>query len=136
MQPTQATRDADLRDRSAASEHPDLRERLGEVLPLVFFVPLAGPPAVLLVGPLLLLTLLLIPPAALLITFVVAFLVAAGFLAALGALIASPYLLVRHLRARHAAGRMAPAVSEVAGVRSERPVTQPVRTRLIHLTTR
>ena len=136
MQPTEATRDADLRDRSAVSEHPDLGERLGEVLPLIFFVPLAGPPAVLLVGPLLLLTLLLIPPAALLITFVVAFLVAAGFLAALGALIASPYLLVRHLRARHAAGRMAPAVSEVAGVRSERPVTQPVRTRLIHLTTR
>jgi hypothetical protein len=78
----------------------------------------------------------LIPPAALLITFVVAFLVAAGFLAALGALIASPYLLVRHLRARHAAGRMAPVVSEVADVRSGRPVTQPVRARLIHLTTR
>ena len=121
MQPTQATRDADPRDRSAVSEHPGLGERLGEVLPLVFFVPLAGPPAVLLVGPLLLLTLLLIPPAALLITFVVAFLVAAGFLAALGALIASPYLLVRHLRTRHA-----------ADVRGRRPVA----TRLVHLMSR
>ena len=129
MQPTEATHDADLRDRSAASEYPDLGERLGEVLPLIFFVPLAGPPAVLLVGPLLLLTLLLIPPAALLITFVVAFLVAAGFLAALGALIASPYLLVRHLRAQRRLARPAPAVGEGS-------FKQSVRPRLIHLTTR
>jgi hypothetical protein len=105
------------------SERPALADRLGEVLPLVFFVPVAGPPAILLVGPLVLLALLLIPPAALLITFVAVFLLAAGLLVALGALIASPYLLVRHLRARHA-------------VRDERSVTRPVRPRLIHLTTR
>jgi hypothetical protein len=105
----------------APSELPTLGQRLGEILPLVFFVPVAGPPAILLVGPLLLLTLLLIPPAALLITFVLVFLIAAVLLAALGALIASPYLLVRHLRARHLAPRTAPG---------------SVRPHLIHLTTR
>ena len=44
--------------------------------------------------------LLLIPPAAFLITLVLVVAVAAGLLFALGALIASPYLLVRHLRER------------------------------------
>jgi hypothetical protein len=56
-------------------------------------------------------------------------LLGAGLLAALGALIASPYLLVRHLRARHRLGHPAPAVGEG-------PFKQSVRPRPIHLTTR
>ncbi len=108
---------AELRDRPSASKGPALSERLGEVVPLIFFVPVAGPPAILVLGPLLLLVLLLIPPTALLITLAVVLLVGAGLLVALGALIASPYLLLRHLRARHPVARPAPAV-------------------LIHLTTR
>jgi hypothetical protein len=71
-----------------------------QVLPLIFVVPLAGPPVILLLGPLLLLVLLLSPAAAFLITLVVVLLVGAGLLVALGALIASPFLLVRHLRER------------------------------------
>jgi hypothetical protein len=129
-------RDADVHDRRSASRLPTLGERLGEVLPLIFFVPVAGPPVILLLGPLLLLVLLLIPPAALLITLVVAFLLGAGLLVALGALIASPYLLVRHLCSRHAVTRPAPGVSEVAGARAERSVKWSVRPHLIHLTTR
>lgn len=85
-----------MRDSSIASERTGVIEILRAVVPMVFFVPVAGPPAILLVGPLLLLVLLLIPPAALLITFVVVFGLAAGLLVALGALIASPYLLLRH----------------------------------------
>lgn len=80
-----------------ASEFPPLGERLSEILPLVFVVPVAGPPVVLLLGPLLLIDLLLIPPTALLITLVVVTVVAAGLLAAFICLVASPYLLVRHI---------------------------------------
>jgi hypothetical protein len=77
-------------------------ELLEDALPFIFAVPVAGPPAILLLGPLLILVLLLIPPAALLITLVLVVAVAGGLLAAVGALIASPYLLVRHLRERPA----------------------------------
>lgn len=129
-------RDAHLLEGSSASERPTFREILDEVLPLIFFVPVAGPAAILLVGPLLLFVLLLIPPAAVLITLAVVPLLGAGLLLALGALIASPYLLVRHLRARHAAASLAPAVSDVAGAPGGRPVKQSVGPRLIHLTTR
>jgi hypothetical protein len=64
-----------------------------------------GPPAISILGPWLLLVLLLIGPAALLIVFVLAFVVLAVGLAAVAALLVSPYLLVRHLRAQHAPRR-------------------------------
>jgi hypothetical protein len=123
--------DADRHDRPSAS--PDARtlaERLGETLPLISAPAFFGPPVIFLLGPWLLLVLLLIPPAAFLITLVVVFLLAAGFLVALGALIASPYLLVRHLHARYSPADAAPAVSEVACARGERSV----RPLVIHLT--
>jgi hypothetical protein len=120
--------DAGLQDRSSvSSDRPTLADRLGETVPLISAPAFFGPPVIFLLGPWLLLTLLLIPPAALLITMVVIFLLGAGLLVALGALIASPYLLLRHLQARHAATSPAPAVSRVAG---------SVGTRLIHSPTR
>jgi hypothetical protein len=129
--------DADRHDRpSPSADPPTLAERLGETLPLISAPAFFGPPVIFLVGPWLLLVLLLIPPAALLITMVAVFLLAAGFLVALGALIASPYLLVRHLHARYSRAHAAPAVSEVAGARGERSVTRSVRPRVIHLTSR
>jgi len=121
---------------SASPDRPTLGERLGETVPLISAPAFFGPPVVFVLGPWLLLTLLLIPPAALLITMVAVFLLGAGILAALGALIASPYLLVRHLRAWHAAARPASAVSDVAGARGGRPVKQSAGLRLIHLTNR
>ena len=111
-----------------ASETPDqptIKEVLQEVVPLLFFVPVAGPPAILLVGPLLLFVLLLVPPAAVLITLTIVFVLGAGLLVALGALIASPYLLVRHLRARHALARSEAGVSRVAGASRAAPASQP-----------
>jgi hypothetical protein len=129
--------DADLHDRPSDSpDRPTLAERLGETVPLICAPAFFGPPVIFLLGPWLLLTLLIIPPAALLITMVVVFLLGAGLLVALGAVIASPYLLVRHLRARHRLSRLAPATSEVAGARGQRPVKQSLRPGLIHLTTR
>ncbi|SRR5579884_1220780 len=82
--------DADTRNRPFASTRPSVGDILQEVIPLLSAVPVAGPPALLLVGPLLFLVLLLIPPTALLITLVLVLLLAAGLLAALVALIASP----------------------------------------------
>jgi hypothetical protein len=72
--------------------------------------------------------LLVIPPAAFLITIVLVLAVAGGLLVALGALIASPYLLVRHLHRRPVAlrhrfaflrrtARTAPAVADRAPYR-------------------
>ena len=96
----ESRRDARVHDRAAASERPTVGELLQRVVPGIFFVPVAGPPVILLLGPWLLLVLLIIPPAALLITLVLVLVVGAAALAALGALIASPYLLVRRLLAR------------------------------------
>jgi hypothetical protein len=92
--------EAHLRGRPAASKRPTASRILQETVPEAFFIPQAGPPVILLLGPWLLLVLLIIPPAAFLITLGLVLAVAAGLLAALGAVIASPYLLVRHLRAR------------------------------------
>lgn len=58
-----------------------------------------GPPISFVLGPWLLLVLLLIGPFALVLTIVLALAVAAGLLVVLVALIASPYLLIRHLHA-------------------------------------
>jgi len=95
-------------------------EALGATVPLISAPAYFGPPVAFLLGPWLLLVLLLVPPAAVLITLVLVVLLAAVLLAALGALIASPYLIVRHLRTRHL----------------ERPVRRSLRPRLAHITTR
>jgi hypothetical protein len=103
------------------NERPTVREILQRVVPGIFFIPVAGPPVILLLGPWLLLVLLIIPPAAFLITLVLLLALGAGLLAAVGAVIASPYLLVRHLHARHLAHER-PA--EVAGSPAPEPITQ------------
>jgi hypothetical protein len=111
-------------DRPFTSGHPTLADRLVETVPLISAPAFFGPPVIFVFGPWLLLVLLMIGPVALLITFVILAALAVGLLAALGALIASPFLLMRHLRARH---QSAPAA---------RPVKPPLRPRLIHLAPR
>jgi len=131
------SRDGALHDRHFASpDPPTVAERLGETVPLIGAPAFFGPPVLFLLGPWLLLVLLLIPPAAVLITLVAVMLLGAGLLVALGALIASPYLLVRHVRVRHGLARPAPVTSEVAGARGEGPAMRSVRPGLIHLTTK
>ena len=61
-----------------------------------------GPPVAFLFGPWLFLVLLLAPPFAFLFTIVLVVAVAAVLLTAMATVLASPYLLVRHLRARRA----------------------------------
>lgn len=96
---------------------------LGDVIPSIGFVFVAGPPVVFLVGVLLVLVLLLIPPAALVFTIALVVVAAAAVIGLAGAVLASPYLVVRHLRARraehHASATEAaehPVPAESAGV--------------------
>jgi hypothetical protein len=81
------------------SNWPSVREMLAEIGPLVGVIPVAGPPVILLVGPWLLFALILAGPFALLVTIVIFLLAVRLLIVALAAIAASPYLLVRHLRA-------------------------------------
>ena len=60
-----------------------------------------GPPVIFVLGPWLLVVLLLIGPLALILTLVLAMALAGALLAVFVSVIASPYLLVRHLHAHH-----------------------------------
>jgi hypothetical protein len=79
------------------AEFPPLEERLEEIVPLVCFVPVAGPPAIFLVGPWVLFALMLTGPFLLLVTFVLA---GVAVVAIAAPILAPPYLLVRCLRTR------------------------------------
>jgi hypothetical protein len=114
--------------RPAASASPTFAEVLDETLPLVGVIPVAGPPAVLLVGPLVLFALLLVGPFALLVTLAVLLVAAWALVALIAAILASPYLLVRHLRARWSGARSplrAPAPRRVR--QGSRRIPLPVR---------
>ena len=84
---------------------PNRREIIEGVEPLATAPAFFGPPVLFLLGPWLLLVLLLIGPAALLITFVLVFVVVGAAVVAFAALLASPYLVVHHLRSRHRASQ-------------------------------
>jgi hypothetical protein len=116
----------------ASSGRPTASEAFDEAAPVIGSPAVYGPPVIFLLGPWLILVLLLIPPAALLFTVALVVAVAAALLVAVGAVIASPYLLVRHLRGHQPAH----AVSRVTAARSRRPVRQSVRARLVHLAAR
>ena len=80
-----------------APEHLAYDEGPDEVVPLIGVVAVAGPPVILVAGPLVLFALLIAGPALLLLTFVVVLAVCGVLVALAGAIVASPYLLVRHL---------------------------------------
>jgi hypothetical protein len=87
---------------SPESMLPTVGERLDEILPLISFVPVAGPPVIFLVGPWVLFVLMLTGPFLLLVTFVLAGVI---LVVTTATVLAPPYLLVRHLR-RHSARRL------------------------------
>lgn len=89
--PRSATRNA----RPLDSELPPIGQRLGEILPLIFVVPVAGPPAILVVVPWVLFALMLTGPFLLLVTFVLAGFILVGITAVI---LAPPYLLLSRLR--------------------------------------
>jgi hypothetical protein len=84
---------------------PTLREEVAEIDPIVGTVFVAGPPVLLAWAGAVLFALMLAGPFALLVTLVVVFAAAAAVVALAGAVLATPYLLIRHFRARLAQRR-------------------------------
>jgi hypothetical protein len=88
--------------------HTECTPHVRDISLLIEAVPVAGPPAVLLAVPWILIALVLAGPFALLFTAALVLVAASAVIAAVAAIAASPYLLVRHLRAvreRHATAR-------------------------------
>jgi hypothetical protein len=83
-----------------ASGPPTLRDQLADVLPLADTVFVAGPPIVVAWVGTVLFALMLAGPFALVATLVVVLVAAAAVVALAGAILATPYLLVRHLLAK------------------------------------
>ena len=83
-------------------------------MPLISAPAFFGPPVIFLLGPWLLLVLLLIGPFALLFTFVLVLAGAVALLTVCLAVIASPYVLIRHLYAHTTAHANPPASIEAA----------------------
>ena len=102
-----------------ASGPPTLGDQIADVLPVVDTVYVAGPPVLVAWAGTVLFALMLAGPFALLVTLVVALAAAAVLVALAGAILATPYLLVRHLRLhlakrRHVSQGWAPTVTAVA----------------------
>jgi hypothetical protein len=100
LSPPQPRSDAGRNARAAASSDRTVREMLAETLALVEVVPVAGPPAILLAGPLVLFALTVAGAFACACTLVVLLVGAAALAGVIGAILASPYLLVRRVRGR------------------------------------
>jgi hypothetical protein len=90
-----------------ASGHPTLRGEVAEIAPIIGTVYVAGPPVLVAWAGTVLFALMLAGPFALLVTLVLALAAAAAVVALAGAILATPYLLVRHLRLRLANRRQA-----------------------------
>jgi hypothetical protein len=88
-------------------DRPTWGDVLDERIPMIGAPAFFGPPVIFVLGPWLLLVLLLIGPLALILTLVLALALAGALLAMVAAVIASPYLLIRHLHA-HGAVRVKP----------------------------
>ena len=111
-----------------ASGPPTLGDQIADVLPVVDTVYVAGPPVLVAWAGTVLFALMLAGPFALLVTLVVALAAAAVLVALAGAILATPYLLVRHFRLRlakrrHVSERWAPIAAVVA--RTGRATNRP-----------
>jgi hypothetical protein len=94
------SREARAAAHPSSAEHPGRGDVLREIVPVVGVV--AGPPVVLLAGPLVLFALIVAGPFLLMLTFVALLMASTVVVALIGAILASPYLLVRHVRERRA----------------------------------
>lgn len=108
--PTAAARRSVARRRaSASSDRSTWGDVFDERAPTLGAPAFFGPPVIFVLGPWLLLVLLLIGPLVLAMMAVLALAVGAGLLAVSAAVIASPYLLIGHLRTRGIAHPSSPA---------------------------
>jgi hypothetical protein len=111
-----------------ASGPPTRSDVLADVLPVIGTVYVAGPPILFAWAGTVLFALMLAGPFALLVTLVAVVVAAAALLALAGAILATPYLLIRHFRLRLANRRdpsegSAPIATVVARTRiaTQRP---------------
>ena len=88
-----------------ASGPPTLGDQLAEVLPVIDTVFVAGPPVLVAWAGTVLFALMLAGPFALVATLVVVLVAAAAVVTLAGAILATPYLLIRHFRLRLAKRR-------------------------------
>jgi hypothetical protein len=107
-----------------ASGPPTLGDMVVEIVPLISTVFVAGPPVLVAGAGTVLFALMLAGPFALLVTLVVVLAAAAALVMLAGAILASPYLLIRQLRPRLAkrhqlsrteTARTRPAIAALAG---------------------
>jgi hypothetical protein len=82
------------------SNHTNATETFAETAAVIAAPAIYGPPVSFILGPWLFLVLLLAPPFALLFTILLVLAVAAVLLTVAGLVVASPYLLLRHLQGR------------------------------------
>ena len=101
-----------------ASGPPTLGDQLADILPVVDTVYVAGPPVLVAWAGMVLFALMLAGPFALVATLVVVLVAAAAVVTLAGAILATPYLLIRHFRLRLAtrphSGGAAPIATVVA----------------------
>jgi hypothetical protein len=90
---------------TAASGPPTLGDAAVEIVPLISTVFVAGPPVLLAWAGSVLFALLLAGPFALIVTLVVVLAAAAALVMLAGAILATPYLLIRHFGRRLAERR-------------------------------
>lgn len=88
-----------------ASGPPTLGDQLAEVLPVIDTVYVAGPPVLVVWAGTVLFALMLAGPFALVVALALALAAAAALVTVAGAILATPYLLIRHFRARVAKRR-------------------------------
>jgi hypothetical protein len=108
--------------RSLPTKPPTFGEIRAEVLPVIDTVYVAGPPLAFAWAATVLFALMLAGPFALVVALGLVLVAAAAVVALAGAILASPYLLVRHLRARWAAHVVSRPVPQLVTVESPRAV--------------
>jgi hypothetical protein len=120
-----------------ASGPPTLGDAAVEIVPLISTVAVAGPPVIAAWVGTILFALLLAGPFALIATLVVVLAVAAALVAVTGVILATPYLLIRHLgRRRSSAASVRPAAEDVhllgrpGAVAGHRPVLELLQDRV------
>ena len=105
----------------SASAPPALGDMLDDIVPVLGTVFVAGPPVLVAWAGTVVLALMLAGPFALLVTLIVVLVAAAALITLAGAILATPYLIVRRLRrhrARHTTSYVKPQLVAVESQRA------------------
>jgi hypothetical protein len=106
-----------------ASAPPTLGDMLADIVPVLGTVFVAGPPVLVAWAATVLLALMLAGPFAFLVTLIVVLVAAAALVTLAGAILATPYLLVRHLRGHRVRHTTRYMERQLVAVESQRATT-------------